>query len=126
MLLNQLTNESRTVSMEELPSIHGFYITHMGGPIYWDVNCKKRRSRSSCMTKIKSIDAGIKGIQYLRYLMKQLGLHDIDYPTPLWNNNQDSIDLIKSGCCPTTPIKWGSSPFRFSFTPLCLFKSRSV
>ena len=85
-------HETRTVSMEELLSIHGFYITHMRGPIYWGVNCEKHGSRSSCMAKIKSIDAGIKGIQYLRHSMKQLGLRDIGFPTPLLNNNQGSID----------------------------------
>ena len=38
------------------------------------------------MAEIKSIDDGIRGIQYLRHLMKQLGLPDVKYPTPLMRN----------------------------------------
>ena len=98
-------DETRTVSLEELRSIHGFYITRMGGPLYWGVNREKRGSRSSCMAELKSIDEGIKGIQYLRHLMKQLGLSDIDYPTPLLNDNQGSIDWIESSCRPTKKLQ---------------------
>ena len=60
---------------------------------------------SSCFAKIKSIDKGIRAIQYLRHLMKQLGLPDVDFPTPLLNNNQGSIDWIKSGCKPTKKLR---------------------
>ena len=91
--------------MEELKSIQGFYITRMGGPLYWGVHREKRGSRSSYMAKIKSIDDGIRAIQYLRHLMKQLGLPDIEYPTPLMNDNQGSIDWIESGCKPTKKLR---------------------
>ena len=57
------------------------------------------------MAELKSIDKGIKGIQYLRHLMKQLGLSDIDYPTPLLNDIQGSIDWIESGCRPTKKLR---------------------
>ena len=57
------------------------------------------------MAKIKSIDGGIRGIQYLRHLMKQLGLPDIEYPTPLMNDNQGSIDWIELGCKPTKKLR---------------------
>ena len=76
----------------------------MGGPLYWGVHRKKRGSRSPCMAKIKSIDDVIRAIQYLRHLMKQLGLPDIKYPTPLMNNNQGSIDWIESSCKPTKKL----------------------
>ena len=46
--------------------------------------------------EIKSIDEGIRAIQYSRHLMKQLGLPDVDVPTPLLNTNQGSIDWIES------------------------------
>ena len=36
--------------------------------------------------------------------MKQLGLPD-NFPTPLLNNNQGSIDWIKSGCKPTKKLR---------------------
>ena len=98
-------NETRTVTMEELKSIQGFYITRMGGPLYWGVHREKRGSRSSCMAEIKSIDDGIRAIQYLRHLMRQLGLPDIDFPTPLLNDNQGSIDWIESGCKPTKKLR---------------------
>ena len=66
------SNETRTVTLEELKSIQGFYITRMGGPLLWGVQREKRGIRSSCMAEIKSIDEGIKGIQYMRHLMRQL------------------------------------------------------
>ena len=97
-------NETQTVTMEELKSIQGFYITRMGGPLYWGVHREKRGSKSSCMAEIKSIDDGIRAIQYPRYLMKQLGLPDIEYPTPLMNDNQGSIAWIESGCKPTKKL----------------------
>ena len=34
------------------------------------------------MTEIKSIDDGIRDIQYLRHLMKQLGLPDVNFRLP--------------------------------------------
>lgn len=40
------------------------------------------------MTELKSIDKAIKGIQYLRHFMKQIGSLEINYPTPLLNDNQ--------------------------------------
>ena len=69
------------------------------------VKREKRGSRSSCMAEIKAIDEGIKGIQYLRHLMRQLGLTDVDYPTPLLNDNRGSIDWIESGCRPTKKLR---------------------
>ena len=77
----------------------------MGGPLYWGVNPEKRGSRSSCFAKIKLIDEGISAIQYLRHLMRQLGLPDVDLPTPLLNNNQGIIDWIESGCKPTKKLR---------------------
>ena len=76
----------------------------MGGLLYWGVHREKRGSRSLYMAKIKSIDGGIRAIQYLRHLIKQLGLPNIEYPTPLMNNNQGSIDLIESSCKPTKKL----------------------
>ena len=98
-------NETRTVEMEELKSIQGFYITRMGGPLLWGVQREQRGSRSSCIAEIKAIDQGIRGIQYLRHLMRQLGLPDINFPTPLMNDNQGSIDWIASGCKPTKKMR---------------------
>ena len=77
----------------------------MGGPLYWGVHREKRGRRSSCMTEIKSINDGIRAIQYLKHLMKQLGLPDVDFPTPLLNDNQGSIDCIESGCKPTKKLR---------------------
>ena len=37
--------------------------------------------------------------------MKQLGLPDVDYPTPLMNDNQGSIDWIESGYKPTKKLR---------------------
>ena len=57
------------------------------------------------MVEIKSIDDGIQGIQYLQHLMRQLGLPDIEFYTPLVNDNQGSIDWIESGCKPTKKLR---------------------
>ena len=91
--------------MDELKSLQGYYITRMGGGLLWGVKREKRGSRSSCMAEIKAIDEGIKGIQYLRHLMRQLGLADIDVPTPLLNDNRGGIDWIESGCRPTKKLR---------------------
>ena len=37
--------------------------------------------------------------------MRQLGLADIDVPTPLLNDNRGSIDWIESGCRPTKKLR---------------------
>ena len=37
--------------------------------------------------------------------MQQIGLPDIDYPTPVLNDNQGSIDWIDSGCKPTKKLR---------------------
>ena len=52
-----------------------------------------------------SASQGIKGIQCLRHLMRQLGLPDIDCPTPVLNDNRGSIDWIDSGCKPTKKLR---------------------
>ena len=98
-------NETRTVGMQELRSIQGFYITRMGGPIYWGVSREKRGSRSSCIAELKAIDEGIKGIQFLRHLMQQLQLPDVQIPTPILNDNKGSLDWIDSGCRPSKKLR---------------------
>ena len=98
-------NETRTVDMEELKSVQGFYITRMGGPIMWGVTREKRGSRSSCIAELKAIDEGIKGIQFLRKLMKQLGLPDVNTPTSILNDNRGSLDWIESGCRPSKKLR---------------------
>ena len=77
----------------------------MGGPLCWGVTREKRGSRSSCIAKLKLMDEGIKGIQFLRHLMKQIGLPDVDEPTPKMNNNRGSLDWIESGCRPTKKLR---------------------
>ena len=57
------------------------------------------------MAELKAVDQGVKGIQYLRHLMKQLGLADTDLPTPILNDNRGSIDWIESGCKPTKKLR---------------------
>ena len=58
-------NETRTVNMQELRSIQGFYLIRMGGPLLWGVQREKQGSHSSCIAELKAVDEGIKGIQYL-------------------------------------------------------------
>ena len=98
-------NDTHTVTMEELRSIQGFHITRMGGPLYWGVSREKRGSRSSCIAELKAIDEGIKGIQFIRHLMIQLGLPNINKPTPILNDNRGSLDWIESGCRPSKKLR---------------------
>ena len=37
--------------------------------------------------------------------MQQLGLPDVDYPTPILNDNKGAIDWIDGGCKPTKKIR---------------------
>ena len=37
--------------------------------------------------------------------MRQLGLSDVSYPTPILNDNRGSIDWIESGCKPTKKLR---------------------
>ena len=68
----------------------------MGGPICWGVYRQKRLSGSSCIAEIKAIHEGVKEIQFLRHLMRQLGLSDVNNPTPVLNDNKGSVDMIGS------------------------------
>lgn len=56
------------------------------------------------MAELKAVDEGIKGVQFLRHLMREWGLSDIDIPTPVLNDNKGAIDWILSGCKPTKKI----------------------
>ena len=47
-------DETRTVDMEEMKSIQGYYITRMGGPLLWGVYREKRLSGSSCIALISA------------------------------------------------------------------------
>ena len=56
------------------------------------------------MAEIRSTDDGFCEIPYLAHLMRQLGLPNIEYPTPLMNDNQGSIDWIESICISTKKL----------------------
>jgi hypothetical protein len=94
-------NDTRIVGMEEVKSISGYFASRMGGPIDWGVLRERRASGSSCEAEIKAMDEGTKAIQYLRYLLHELGFDDADKPTPLLNDNSGAIDWCKNGCRPS-------------------------
>ena len=50
------------------------------------------------------MDECIKGVQFLRHLMQQMRLPNVDKPTPILNNNCGSLDWIQSGCYPTKEL----------------------
>ena len=89
--------DTRTVILEEMHSIAGYYITRMGGPLQWSVIREKRISGSSCEAEIKAMDEGTKGLQFLRHLMIELGLRDAEQPIPVLNDNSGAIDWTKTG-----------------------------
>ena len=66
---------------------------------------EKRGSRSSCIAELKAVDEGIKGIQYLRHLIKQIGLPGIDCPTPVLNDSRGAIGWVGSGCRPSKKLR---------------------
>ena len=48
---------------------------------------KIQLSGSSCIVEIKAMHKGVKEIQFIWHLMKQLGLSDVNTQTPILNNN---------------------------------------
>ena len=90
-------NDTRTCDLEEMHSIGGYYISRMGGPIIWGVAREKRISGSSCEAEVKSMDEGVKAIQFLRFLMIELGIMAADHTIPLLNDNAGAIDWTKTG-----------------------------
>ena len=77
----------------------------MGGPLLWGVYREKRLSGSSCIAEIKAMHEGVKEIQFIRHLMRQLGLSDVNNPTPILNDNKGSVDWVESGCKATKKLR---------------------
>ena len=92
-------NDTRTVRLDELNSVQGYYITRMGGPISWGVHREGRISGSSCEAEIKAMDLGTKSIQFLRRLSDQIGLTDAAGAVPVvLNDNKGAVDWTNNGC----------------------------
>ena len=47
----------------------------------------------------------VKEIQFIRHLMRQLGLHEVTLPNPMLNDNQGSVDWVESGCKATKKLR---------------------
>ena len=47
----------------------------------------------------------VKKIQFIRHLMRQLGLPDVKLPTPMLIDNQGSVDWVESGCKATKKLR---------------------
>ena len=56
---------TRTMVMEEMKSIQGYYITQKGRSITMGVCQEKLLSGSSCIPEIKAMHEGVKDIQFL-------------------------------------------------------------
>jgi hypothetical protein len=63
-----------------------------GGPIAWGCMREPKTSRSSCEAEIYALDEGTKTVEMIRHLMEDLGLPDVNQPTPLLNDNQGSVN----------------------------------
>ena len=48
---------------------------------------------------------GVKEIQFIRNLIRQLGLSDVNTPTPILNGNKSSLDWVESGCKATMKLR---------------------
>jgi len=58
----------------------------------------RRESAEACAkAEVKSMDEGVKGIQYLRHLMIELELISAEHMIPLMNDNSGAINWAKKG-----------------------------
>ena len=57
------------------------------------------------MAELKAAGEGAKGIQYLRHLMKQLGLPGAGCPAPALNGSRGAAGWAGSGCKPTKKLR---------------------
>ena len=85
-------NPSDSISILECCSLLGSISTRTGGPLAWHVLREPRVSRSTCESEIKSADEGTKMTQFLRHLLTDLHMPDVNHPTPLWNDNKGAVE----------------------------------
>ena len=81
-----------TITLNECRSLLGYISTRTGGPVAWSVLREARVSRSTCESEVKSADEGTKTTQFLRHLLADLHMPDVQLPTNLWNDNQGAVD----------------------------------
>ena len=82
----------QTISLESTRSLYGYINFRSCGPISWGVFREKETSRSSCEAEIKAVDEATKSILELRHISSDLNLPEIQTPTPMYNDNQGTID----------------------------------
>jgi hypothetical protein len=82
--------------MFKLRSMTGALIMRSGGPIAWHVEHQKRKSRSSCESRIKATDRCTKSVLHIRLILEDLLQADILSPTPMFNDNQACVDWSNS------------------------------
>ena len=68
----------------------------MGGAISWQVERESKVSCSTCEAEIRAADTGCKLIQALRHVLEDLSLSDTSVSTPVFNDNQGTVDWSKS------------------------------
>jgi hypothetical protein len=85
-----------TVTIDECRSLYGAIVTRMGGAISWQVERESKVSRSTCEAKICAADTGCKLIQALHHVLKDLSLSDTSVSTPVFNDNQGTVEWSKS------------------------------
>lgn len=81
-----------TISEDFVRSLLGHVVIRCDGPVAWGCQRKPRGSRSSCEAEIYALDEGPKTVEMMRNIMFDLGLPDVAYATPLYNDNQGSVD----------------------------------
>jgi hypothetical protein len=77
-------------------SLYGHVTYRSGRPISWSVFRESRTSRSSWDGYMKSADEATRVTQHLRHVLSDLDMHNINTPTPVFNDNQGCIDWSKS------------------------------
>lgn len=68
---------------DEVKSLLGVAVIHLGGPVDWSCHREKRTSRSVCESEVKAMDEGSKTMPGLRHFFKDIGASHISQAAPL-------------------------------------------
>jgi hypothetical protein len=89
-------HDGETTSINEVQSLLGHPVFHIGGPVSWGCTREsKSDSQSSCESEIYTTNEGTKSALTIRHLLQDLGLPDGTFPTPIWNNSRGCVDWCK-------------------------------
>ena len=80
------------ISPVEIRSVCGHLLFLCGALILWKSQKELRNSHSSCESEIKATDECTKNMWYIRNILEDLSLLDINTPTTIYNDNRGAVD----------------------------------